>query len=183
MRTRAQWALAGVLAGLGGLATSYLTATWLGLRGNPVTDVAELVIRLTPGPVAEDLIKVVGRHDKPLLVTGVLVVVLLLFAAFGLLSRRWQGAGIVGFVVLAVIGLIANQSTARPPPGSCRAWSASSPGWRSSACSRRTSGRNRFATSRPRTRNDASCWWPPGSVWAAPSWGCWAGRWAATGVR
>ena len=110
MRTRAQWALAGVLAGLGGLATSYLTATWLGLRGNPVTDVAELVIRLTPGPVAEDLIQVVGRHDKPLLVTGVLVVVLLLFAAFGLLSRRWQGAGIAGFVALAVIGLIANQS-------------------------------------------------------------------------
>jgi DMSO/TMAO reductase YedYZ molybdopterin-dependent catalytic subunit len=110
VRTRAQWALAGVLAGLGGLATSYLTATWLGLRGNPVTDVAELVIRLTPGAVAEDLIQVVGRHDKPLLVTGVLVVVLLLFAAFGLLSRRSQGAGIAGFVVLGVIGLVANQS-------------------------------------------------------------------------
>ena len=45
-----------------------------------------------------------------LLVTGVLVVVLLLFAAFGLLSRRWQGAGIAGFVVLGVVGLIANQS-------------------------------------------------------------------------
>ena len=49
MRTRGLWALAGLAAGLGGLATSYLTATWLGLRGNPVTDVAELVIRLTPG--------------------------------------------------------------------------------------------------------------------------------------
>jgi DMSO/TMAO reductase YedYZ molybdopterin-dependent catalytic subunit len=110
VRTRAQWALAGLLAGLGGLATAYLTATWLGLRGNPVTDVAQLVIRLTPGPVAEDAIQVVGRHDKPLLVTGVLVVVVLLFAAFGLLSRWSAGAGIGGFVVLGVIGLIANQS-------------------------------------------------------------------------
>jgi DMSO/TMAO reductase YedYZ molybdopterin-dependent catalytic subunit len=110
VRTRALWALAGLLAGLGGLATSYLTATWLGLRGNPVTDVAQLVIRLTPGPVAEHAIQLVGRHDKPLLVTGVLVVVLLLFAAFGLLSRRWAGAGIGGFVVLGVIGLIADQS-------------------------------------------------------------------------
>ena len=39
---RGAWALAGLLAGLAGLATSYLTAALLGLRGNPVTDVAEL---------------------------------------------------------------------------------------------------------------------------------------------
>jgi DMSO/TMAO reductase YedYZ molybdopterin-dependent catalytic subunit len=110
VRTRAQWALAGLLAGLGGLATSYLTATWLGLRGNPVTDVAELVIRLTPGAVAEDAISRVGHHDKPLLVTGVLVVVLLLFAVFGVLARWSSAAGIGGFVALGVVGLIANQS-------------------------------------------------------------------------
>jgi DMSO/TMAO reductase YedYZ molybdopterin-dependent catalytic subunit len=110
VRTRALWALAGLLAGVGGLATSYLAATWLGLRGNPVTDVAELVIRFTPGPVAEHLIQLVGRNDKPLLVTGVVIVVLLLFALFGLLARRSPGAGIAGFVVLGIIGLIANQS-------------------------------------------------------------------------
>ena len=115
MRTRAPWALAGLVAGLGGLATSYLVATWLGLRGNPVTDVAQLVIRMTPGPVAERLIHLVGRHDKPLLVTGVLVVVLLLFAAIGLLARRAPGAGIAGFVVLGVVGLVANQSQYAAP--------------------------------------------------------------------
>jgi DMSO/TMAO reductase YedYZ molybdopterin-dependent catalytic subunit len=115
VRTRAQWALSGLLAGIGGLATSYLVATWLGLRGNPVTDVAEMVIRLTPGSVAERLIHLVGRHDKPLLVTGVLVVVLLLFATFGMLSRRWPGAGMGGFVALGVVGLIANQSAYGAP--------------------------------------------------------------------
>jgi DMSO/TMAO reductase YedYZ molybdopterin-dependent catalytic subunit len=115
VRTRALWGLAGLLAGLGGLATAYLTATWLGLRGNPVTDVAQLVIRLTPGPVAEDAIQVVGRHDKPLLVTGVLVVVLLLFVGLGLLARRSHGAAIAGFVALGVIGLIANQSQYAAP--------------------------------------------------------------------
>jgi DMSO/TMAO reductase YedYZ molybdopterin-dependent catalytic subunit len=115
VRTRGLWALAGLAAGLGGLATSYLTATWLGLRGNPVIDVAELVIRLTPGSVAEHLIQLVGRHDKPLLVTGVLNVVLLLFAAFGLLARRRPGAGIAGFVALGVVGLIANQSQYAAP--------------------------------------------------------------------
>jgi DMSO/TMAO reductase YedYZ molybdopterin-dependent catalytic subunit len=107
---RAPWALAGLVTGLGGLATAYLTAAWLGLRGNPVTDVAELVIRLTPGSVAEHLIRLVGRHDKPLLVTGVLVALLLLFATFGLLARRTAGAGVAGFVVLGVVGLVANQS-------------------------------------------------------------------------
>ncbi len=110
MRTRGQWALAGLVAGLSGLATAYLTATWLGLRGNPVTDVAQLVIGMTPGPVAERAIQLVGRHDKPLLVSGVLAVLLLLFAGFGLLARRAYGAAIGGFVTLGVIGLIANQS-------------------------------------------------------------------------
>jgi DMSO/TMAO reductase YedYZ molybdopterin-dependent catalytic subunit len=115
VRTRAQWALAGLLAGLGGLATAYLTATWLGLRGNPVTDVAELVIRLTPGPAAERAIQLVGRHDKPLLVTGVMIVVLLSFAGLGLLAKRAYGAAIGGFVALGVIALIANQSQYAAP--------------------------------------------------------------------
>jgi DMSO/TMAO reductase YedYZ molybdopterin-dependent catalytic subunit len=113
--TRAHWALTGLLAGLSGLATAYLTATWLGLRGNPVTDVAELVIRLTPGPVAEQAIQLVGRHDKPLLVSGVLLFLLLLFAGLGLLARRTYGAAIGGFVALGVIGLVANQSQYAAP--------------------------------------------------------------------
>jgi DMSO/TMAO reductase YedYZ molybdopterin-dependent catalytic subunit len=115
VRTRAPWALAGLLTGLGGLATSYLTASWLGLRGNPVTDVAQLVIRLTPGAVAEHLIQLVGRHDKPLLVTGVLVVLLLIFGGLGVLARRSYGAAVGGFVALGVLGLVANQSAYAAP--------------------------------------------------------------------
>ena len=46
---RPPWALAGVLAGLAGLATSYATAMVLTIREAPVVAVAELVIRLTPG--------------------------------------------------------------------------------------------------------------------------------------
>jgi DMSO/TMAO reductase YedYZ molybdopterin-dependent catalytic subunit len=115
VRTRAPWGLAGLISGLAGLATAYLTATWLGLRGNPVTDVAELVIKLTPGPVAERLIALVGRHDKPLLVTGVLVVLVLLFTGLGLLARRSYGAAIGGFAALGVVGLVANQSQFAAP--------------------------------------------------------------------
>jgi DMSO/TMAO reductase YedYZ molybdopterin-dependent catalytic subunit len=112
---RPAWALAGLLAGIGGLATSYLTAALLGLRGNPVTDIGQLVIRLTPGAVAEDAISAVKHKDKPLLVLGVLVVSLLLFAGCGLLARRSPGAGVGGFVAIGVVGLVANQSQYAAP--------------------------------------------------------------------
>ena len=46
---RTPWVLAGVLAGLAGLATSYATAMVLTIRESPVVAVAEQVIRLTPG--------------------------------------------------------------------------------------------------------------------------------------
>ena len=116
MRSRWLWALTGVLAGVAGLATSLLTAALLGLRGNPVTEVAELVVRLTPGNLAEQAIRLVGHKDKPLLVTGVLLVLLLLFAAFGVLARSRPGAAVGGFVVLGVVGLIADQSQFGWPP-------------------------------------------------------------------
>lgn len=116
MRTsRWAWALTGLLAGLSGLATSYLASTWLNLRGNPVTQVAELVIRLTPGKVAESAIQAVGHKDKPLLVTGVLVALLLIFAGIGQVTRRSTDRGVGLFIVLGVVGLIAQQSQYEAP--------------------------------------------------------------------
>ena len=69
MRTsRHAWWLAGLVAGLAGLATSYFVAMVMTIRESPVVAVAELVIRLTPGAVAERAIQVLGHHDKPFLV-------------------------------------------------------------------------------------------------------------------
>ena len=51
-----------------GLATSYFVAMVMTIRESPVVAVAELVIRLTPGAVAERAIRVLGHHDKPFLV-------------------------------------------------------------------------------------------------------------------
>jgi DMSO/TMAO reductase YedYZ molybdopterin-dependent catalytic subunit len=108
--SRWAWALTGLLAGLAGLATSYLASSWLELRGNPVTQVAELVIRITPGKVAESAIQAVGHKDKPLLVTGVLVALLLIFALIGLVTRRSIDRGVGLFIALGVVGLVAQQS-------------------------------------------------------------------------
>jgi DMSO/TMAO reductase YedYZ molybdopterin-dependent catalytic subunit len=108
--------LAGLMAGLAGLATSYLTSGLLNLRGNPVTQVAELVIKLTPGKVAEAAIQAVGHRDKPLLVTGVLVVLLVFFAGIGLAAKRATDWGVGLFIALGVVGLVAQQAQFQAPP-------------------------------------------------------------------
>ena len=107
MTTRRQpWILAGVLAGYAGLATSYATAMVLTIRESPVVAVSELVIRLTPGSVAERAISVLGHLDKPALVAGVLILLTGFFAVAGALaSRGWWGANLV-WLGLAAIGLI-----------------------------------------------------------------------------
>ena len=55
------------MAGFAGLAASYFVAMVMTTRDSPVVAVAELVIRLTPGPVVERAIRILGHHDKPFL--------------------------------------------------------------------------------------------------------------------
>lgn len=97
--------LAGVLAGLAGLATSYATAMVLTIRESPVVAVAELVIRLAPGAFAERAIAVLGHLDKPALVVGILVFLLACFAWAGSLARRSWWRPLVVWSVLAALGL------------------------------------------------------------------------------
>ena len=104
---RPPWVLAGVLAGLAGLATSYATAMVLTIRESPVVAVGELVVRLTPGAAAERAISVLGHWDKPALVLGILVFLVACFALAGrLASKGWWRPLLVWFA-LAGIGLVA----------------------------------------------------------------------------
>ena len=97
--------LAGVLAGLAGLATSYATAMVLTIRESPVVAVAELIIKLAPGAVAERAIDVLGHLDKPLLVVGILLFLLACFAWAGSLARRSWWRPLLVWLVLAALGL------------------------------------------------------------------------------
>ncbi|MCW2736707.1 MAG: oxidoreductase [Nocardioides sp.] len=97
--------LAGVLAGLSGLATSYATAGVLTIREAPVVAVAEQVIKLTPGAAAERAISILGHYDKPALVTGILVLLLACFAAAGLLARGGWWRPMLVWIALAGLGL------------------------------------------------------------------------------
>jgi len=101
------WGTAGVVTGLAGLSASLLVAALMGVRVNPVVGVAESIIRLTPGALAEKAISIVGTLDKPLLVTGVVVVLIAVFWYAGRSAATSTSRPLVVFVLIAAIGGVA----------------------------------------------------------------------------
>ncbi len=102
---RALWALTGVAAGLAGLATGHLVAALMNLRLTPVSAVAELVVRLAPDAAANN--RDLGTAEKPLLVAGIYLLLVLGFAGIGLLARGAWWRPVAGFSVVAGIGIAA----------------------------------------------------------------------------
>ena len=104
---RPPWRLAGILAGFAGLATSYATAMVLTIRESPVVAVAEMVIKVTPGSLAERAIDVLGLYDKPALIGGILLFLLGAFALAGSLAEKTWWRALPVWLVLAALGLFA----------------------------------------------------------------------------
>ena len=104
---RGAWPLAGLVAGFAGLATSYLVATAMSIRESPVVAVGELVIRYTPGDVAERAIGLLGFWDKPALLIGIFVILGLLFAWAGRLARTSWSRALIVFGLLGAVGVAA----------------------------------------------------------------------------
>ncbi|GAA4809754.1 molybdopterin-dependent oxidoreductase [Nocardioides caeni] len=113
--SRGWWALAGVLAGLAGLAVSYAVASLLNVRESPVVAVAEGVTGLTPGSVVKWAIETFDRDDKKVLVIGMLLILFVLFAVLGQLARRRWWAAMLGYAALAGVAGVAVAS--KPNPG------------------------------------------------------------------
>ncbi len=107
---RNRLALAGAVTGLAGVAASQVVTSLLNGRATPVQVVAEVVIAKTPGPVAESLIHLVGRNDKPILVAGVTVAIILLGALAGVLTARRTLYGHLVFWAMAAVSLAAAMS-------------------------------------------------------------------------
>ncbi|WP_246162032.1 molybdopterin-dependent oxidoreductase [Aeromicrobium ginsengisoli] len=96
--------LSGLLAAAAAIAASEGLSALLNLRESPILAVGQSVIKLTPGPIAEAIIGVVGHADKPLAVTSVVVAILLLGALAGAWwtwHRLRAYALVVGLVALA----------------------------------------------------------------------------------
>ena len=94
------------MAGLAGLATSYFAAMAMTIRESPVVAVAELVIRLTPGPMAERAIRILGHLDKPVLILVILLVLAALFAYAGRLARSTWWLPVVVYAALGLVGVL-----------------------------------------------------------------------------
>ena len=123
---RRRLALAGAVTGLAGVAASQVVTSLLNGRATPVQVVAEVVIAKTPGPVAESLIHLVGRNDKPILVAGVTVAIVLLGAVAGLLTGAARCSAHLVFWAMAAVSLVAAMSRAglRAARACCRSPSA-----------------------------------------------------------
>lgn len=101
------WALAGLVAGLAGVAASHAAAMALTLRESPLISVGQGVIRLTPGMVADGAIGVLGAGAKVLLVAVIVALLPLLFALAGLLARRSLWWSALVFTALGAVGVAA----------------------------------------------------------------------------
>jgi DMSO/TMAO reductase YedYZ molybdopterin-dependent catalytic subunit len=95
----------GLLAVGAGVAASELVTGLLSLRMSPAVALGEAIIKLTPGPVAEWFISLVGRNDKPLLITGIFVGLAASGALLGMLAARNRTAAYVLLVALGAIGM------------------------------------------------------------------------------
>ena len=104
---KSAWSLAGLVAGVAGLATSYLVAMAMNMRLAPVPAVAELIRDVSPSSGIEWAKDTFGTADKPLLLGLIVVVLLLLFAVIGRYGRHGQPVVVAGYAVLGVIGGIA----------------------------------------------------------------------------
>jgi DMSO/TMAO reductase YedYZ molybdopterin-dependent catalytic subunit len=104
---RSLHALAGVVAGLAGIAASHAVTMLLTIRATPLIAVAEAIIEVTPGPVAESLIRLVGQYDKPILVVGVTLGLLAFSAWAGAATQRGRGVAVVIFLSMGVLATAA----------------------------------------------------------------------------
>ncbi len=98
-----------MLGAAAAVAVSEALAALFSLRESPVLALGQTVIKLTPGGIAEGIIGVVGKNDKPLAVVSVIVAILVLGGLAGLwwtARRLWSIALIAGLVIAASAAMI-----------------------------------------------------------------------------
>lgn len=108
-------ALAGLTAAAVALGIGQLVAGVIGGGSSPVVAVGNAAVDLTPAWLKDWAIATFGENDKNVLLGGILVVIALLAAGFGLLSRIKVGYGRLALVVFGALGAWA--AATRPDAG------------------------------------------------------------------
>ena len=96
-------ALIGVLSLVAALAAGHLIAAFTGLNASPYLAVGNAAIDLTPLPVKNFAVETFGTKDKLVLLAGMAVVMVLLAAVAGVLSR---GKPLPGQIVIGLFGVV-----------------------------------------------------------------------------
>jgi DMSO/TMAO reductase YedYZ molybdopterin-dependent catalytic subunit len=97
----------GVLAVGAALGAGNLVAGIVSPSSSPYLAVGDTVIRFSPEPVTEFAKATFGTADKPILLGGMAVVILLVAAAAGIASRRDRRPGVAVVTVLGIAGFAA----------------------------------------------------------------------------
>jgi DMSO/TMAO reductase YedYZ molybdopterin-dependent catalytic subunit len=100
-------ALIGLLAVGAALGSGQLVAALLSPSSSPFFAVGNTVINYSPETVTEFAKIYLGTNDKPILLSGMAVVIALVAVVAGLLSRRRPGPGLTVVAALGVAGLLA----------------------------------------------------------------------------
>jgi DMSO/TMAO reductase YedYZ molybdopterin-dependent catalytic subunit len=102
-----RWAgVAGVVAGLAGLAISDLASWLIAPAGSPVPAVGSMIINILPATLVNWGKETLGTADKPFLVVLIFVAVLAICGLAGQLELRRTYAGAAIFGAIAVIGVL-----------------------------------------------------------------------------
>lgn len=107
---------AGILATGVSVAVGHGLAAAIDPGASPFLAVADSVVDRVPAPVREATIDALGTADKPALLAGLAVILLVLGAIAGLIERRRRPAGSAIIVILGLVGTLAAlaQSAAGP---------------------------------------------------------------------
>jgi DMSO/TMAO reductase YedYZ molybdopterin-dependent catalytic subunit len=97
-------ALSGILAAGFGVAVAELLAAATRPEAGPLVAVGAAVIDATPTPVKEFAVRELGTNDKPALLTGVGLALVLLAVVTGVLGRRHRFVVVAGAAVLGAVG-------------------------------------------------------------------------------
>lgn len=105
--------VAGAIAAAAALGAGELATGLFRGASSLVVEIGDQVIKLAPGSAERTAIGSVGRADKPILLTSIVLIALLLGSVFGRVASRRFLAGAMGFVAFAGLGLLAALQDAR----------------------------------------------------------------------
>jgi DMSO/TMAO reductase YedYZ molybdopterin-dependent catalytic subunit len=103
-------ALVGILTAGVGLAVGQLVSIFVAGESSPVLAVGQSVVMLSPEWLKSFAIRHFGSHDKLVLITGVVIVLIVLSAILGIVAMRHRWVGDLGVAAFGVIGVVAAKS-------------------------------------------------------------------------